>query len=217
VSTYTAGPLPVIPARSDEDLVAESFPDEVPSDGVPSDGVPSDGVPSDGVLTDEVLAACVAREYERLVRLARLLVDHRTDAEEVVQDALVRVWVARGSVRAVDDPLPYVRRAVVNAARGGLRRRIVERRHRERTVGVRLEDADPRPDVDAVVVDRQRDEHLLDAVRRLPRRQREVIALRYLDELSTAETAGVLGCSEGAVKAYLFRGLARLRDQLEDR
>jgi RNA polymerase sigma-70 factor (sigma-E family) len=173
-------------------------------------------VPIDDVPIDDVLEACVAREYERLVRLARLLVDHRSDAEEVVQDALVRVWMARGSVRAVDDPLPYVRRAVVNAARGGLRRRIVERRHRERTAAGQGDDVDPRAEVDVAVVDRERDADLLAAVRVLPRRQREVIALRYLEELSTAETADVLGCSEGSVKAYLSRGLARLRDQLEE-
>jgi hypothetical protein len=134
VSMYTSPRSPVIPARPDEDPVAES-PDEASSDrahsdgsrsdGVRSDGVPSEAVLRDGVLSDDLLEACFAREYERLVRLARLLVDHRTDAEEVVQDALVRVWVKRGSVRATDDPLPYIRRAVVNAARGGLRRRIV--------------------------------------------------------------------------------------------
>ena len=68
-------------------------------------------------------------EYARLVGLARLLVDHREEAEEVVQEAFARTWANLGKVRGAD-PLPYVRRAVVNLSRGRLRRRRTAAAHR---------------------------------------------------------------------------------------
>ena len=161
---------------------------------------------------DLVLAACWHEEYHRLVGLARLLVDGQHEAEEVVQDAFVRVYAGW---RRVDDqarPLPYLRRAVVNGARSGLRHRLVERRHASRPQRPALARS-----AEEVTVDRARDGALVDAVRTLPRRQREAVVLRYLEELSTAETARAMGCSEGAVKAYLHRALGSLRAELEER
>ena len=55
---------------------------------------------------------------------------------------------------------------------------------------------------------------LADALRRLPKRQREAIALRYLSDLSEADTAAALGIAPGSVKVHVHRGLASLRDQL---
>jgi RNA polymerase sigma-70 factor (sigma-E family) len=165
---------------------------------------------------DTSLARCFTDDYQRLVGLACLLVDGRSEAEEVVQEAFVRVYASWRNVRRPDDPLPYVRQAVVNVARGGLRRRMTERRHHERAQQAPIDDTDPRDDPNAIVESRWRDQELLGAVRRLPRRQREVVALRYFDERSTAETSAILGCSDGAVKAYLHRALTSLREHVRE-
>ena len=79
------------------------------------------GVGSSG--TDHALAAVYRSHYGALVGTARLLLDDRRSAEEVVQEAFARTWAAFDRLRDPGDPLPYVRRAVVNLARSGLRRR----------------------------------------------------------------------------------------------
>jgi RNA polymerase sigma-70 factor (sigma-E family) len=165
---------------------------------------------------DEVLARCYAEEYERLVGLARILVDRRGDAEEIVQEAFVRTYAGWRRVRDPRDPGPYLRQTVVNLARTGLRRRLVERRYRDRAEVALApsETTTARPDEAAAT--RDRDERLAVAVRGLPRRQREAVALRYFEHLSTAETAAAMGCSDGAVKGYLNRALTTLRAQVEE-
>ena len=161
---------------------------------------------------DRVLASCWREEYGRLVGLARLLVDRPHEAEEVVQEAFVKVYAGWRRVDDKANPLPYLRMTVVNVARSGLRRRVVERRHRERPRREELARS-----AEDSAADRARDARLVAAVRTLPRRQREAVALRYLEELSTAEAAQAMGCSEGSVKAYLHRALSSLRTELEER
>lgn len=161
---------------------------------------------------DEALSDCYQAEYHHLVELARLLVDRRGEAEEVVQEAFVRVYADWRRVRNQEDPLFYVRRTVVNLARGGLRRRLTERRHAN---SGRAADADARS-AESVVVDGVRDQALWAGISRLTRRQREAVVLRYFEELSTAETATAMGCSEGSVKAHLHRALVTLKTTLEE-
>jgi RNA polymerase sigma-70 factor (sigma-E family) len=152
---------------------------------------------------DRALADLYAAQYPRLVGLARLLLDERGLAEEVVQEAFARTYAAWPRIRRTDDPLPYVRRAVVNLARGGLRHRRVVRG----APAARAEDV-PSPEQDALVDERRRE--VADAVRALPRRQRECVVLRYFLDCSTAETADALGVSEGTVKQHLHRALGSL-------
>jgi RNA polymerase sigma-70 factor (sigma-E family) len=152
---------------------------------------------------DRALADLYAAQYPRLVGLARLLLDERGLAEEVVQEAFARTYAAWPRIRRSDDPLPYVRRAVVNLARGGLRRRSVARR----APAPRPDDV-PSPEQGALVDERRRE--VADAVRALPRRQRECVILRYFLDCSTAETADALAVSEGTVKQHLHRALAAL-------
>src|SRR6476620_6769165 len=132
-----------------------------------------------GTADDDAFVALFEEHYASLVRLARLLVDDRGSGEEVVQDAFVRIY---GRWDRVEDPLRYVRRAVVNGARSRLRHRAVARRY--------VAPAEP----DAIAADDaavRLAEHgeVSAAVRRLPRRQRECIVLRYYAELSEAEIA----------------------------
>lgn len=154
------------------------------------------------VVDNEVrndLAAVHRAHYRSLVRLATLIGD-RAVAEEVVQDAFVHAYIAGDRVQ---DPLAYVRRAVVNGARSSLRRRLV--RQRAPLAAVR--------DVDAPA-DRQ---DMLRALRLLPTRQRECLVLRYYADLTEADIAHALGVSAGAVKTHTHRGLAALEKMLEDK
>ena len=144
--------------------------------------------------------------YARLVALARLLLDRQAEAEEIVQEAFARVLARRGED---DAPIAYVERTVVNLCRDGLRRRAVIRR-----VPPTLA-TDARP-AEAVALGTAEQQRVIMAVRALPRRQRECVALRHLFGHSTSETAEVLGIGEGSVKTHLHRGMAALEIALED-
>jgi RNA polymerase sigma-70 factor (sigma-E family) len=146
-------------------------------------------------------------EYRRLVGLARLLVDDPGQAEEVVQDAFValhRRW------STVENPSAWLRTAVVNGARGQLRRRAVARRH------LRVAD----PVVSAPTDERAElaEDHraVAAALRNLPARQRACLALRFYDDLSEAAIAATLGISPGTVKTHVHRGMAALAHALEE-
>ena len=142
------------------------------------------------------------------MRLASLLLDDVGRCEEIVQDAFVKVW-HRPPALADQDRLPaYLRSAVLNGARSHLRHRGVERRHL-RSVATSAE----APEHRATTAD---DDRVLAALRSLPARQREVLALRYYLDLSEAEIAATLGISAGAVKTHAHRGLATLAERLED-
>jgi RNA polymerase sigma-70 factor (sigma-E family) len=148
------------------------------------------------------------QHYAALVRLARLLVDDRESAEEVVQDAFVSVY---GRIhRVAPDKAPaYLRSAVLNGARSNLRRRRVARAH--------LDEVPPpegRANGPGDLGGHARHEVVL-ALRDLPRRQREVLALRYYLDLTERETADALGIGVGSVKTHAHRGLAALAELLE--
>jgi RNA polymerase sigma-70 factor (sigma-E family) len=158
---------------------------------------------------DAAVEELYAGHYRRLVRLSVLLVRDVETAEEVVQDAFVAM---HGRWRRLRDPekgLAYLRQAVVNRSRSVLRHRAVERRH------------SPEPVLDVAGADEgalatERRAEVLDALRSLPERQREVLALRYYLDLSEAQIAETLGISRGAVKSHASRGAASLRHLLED-
>jgi len=135
------------------------------------------------------------REFRSMVRMAMALVDNAEQAEEVVQDAFAALYV---KYRLVNDPVPYVRVCVLNGCRKVLRRRRTMRRQPPFA-------AEP-----AELVYN----HVLDAVRRLPTRQRNAITLRYELQLSDAEIADTLGMPIGTVKSTLHRALARLRSEV---
>jgi RNA polymerase sigma-70 factor (sigma-E family) len=154
------------------------------------------------------LEAAYREHYRSLVRLASLLVEDVGTCEEIVQEAFVRVW-RLGPVLRERDGLPaYLRSAVLNGARSHVRRSVVARRHLQPR---------PRPAGDPGATGLPGDaDRVLRALRSLPDRQREVLALRYYLDLSEAEIADTLGISPGSVKTHAHRGLATLAERLED-
>lgn len=159
---------------------------------------------------DAAVEALYAAHWRQLVRLSVLLVRDTGVAEEVVQDAFVTMHGRWRRLRDPDKALAYLRQTVVNRSRSVLRHRGVVDRHAARE---RLPEPLPSAEGPALVHDRR--ERVLDALRTLPERQREVLALRYYLDLSEADIASTLGISRGAVKSHASRGSAALRALLE--
>ncbi len=163
--------------------------------------------------------------YEQLVRLhqqiafrtALVLTRNAADAEEAAQDAFVKAWRALARFDAARPFRPWLLAIVANEARN--RRRGAGRRE---LLAVRAgasagagADAAGRASPESRVLVGERDAALAAALERLDERDRQVIACRYLLELSEAETAAALGCRAGTVKSRLSRALERLRAQPE--
>ncbi len=157
---------------------------------------------------DAAIEALYDAHYVGLVRLAVLLVRDLGTAEEVVQDAFVAVHGRWHRLDDHDRALGYLRTAVVNKARSVLRHRVVVARN----VPVLLPDA---PGADIASLGSERRRAVLDALRALPQRQREVLTLRYYLDFSEREIAQTLGISQGAVKSHASRGAVALRQLLE--
>jgi RNA polymerase sigma-70 factor (sigma-E family) len=162
-----------------------------------------------GWSADEALELLYAAHWRRLVRLAVLLVHDLGTAEEIVQECFVSVHGRWGRLDDPDKALAYLRRSVVNRSRSHLRHLAVVRRHLERE-----QPPEPATGADGTTYDQERRAAVLAALRSLPRRQREVLVLRYYLDLSEAEIADTLGISRGAVKSHASRGAAALRAQL---
>ena len=162
---------------------------------------------------DEAVSQLYATNYAGLVRLSYLLLHDQGRAEELVQDAFVAMHGRWHRLRDPHKALAYLRQAVVNRSRSALRHRGVV----ERYVARQSPDASRVDPADGPALAGDRRTAVLAALRALPTRQREVLALRHYLELSEAEIAETLGISRGSVKAHASRGSAALRELLADR
>jgi RNA polymerase sigma factor (sigma-70 family) len=144
-------------------------------------------------------------EGHSLVRLARLFVDDRDAAEDIVQEAFLRLARHAGRIDAEDRAPAYLRSIVLNLARDHNRRGLVSLRHHAasgREVDV-ADAADP-------LVRSEEHRRVIEAVRLLPARQRDCIALRYFEELPIDGIAATLGVSVNSVKTHLQRAMVAL-------
>lgn len=161
------------------------------------------------VDTDDALAVLHREQYRSLVRLANLLLGDQGRSEEVVQDAFVKLQLRWGGLRRLDRAPAYLRSAVLNGARSTLRHGKVVFRHAERrTVAPDV----PSPEAGAMAAVEH--DRVVAALRQLPARQREALALRYYLDLSERDMAAAMGVSAGSVKTHLSRGLASLAQLL---
>jgi RNA polymerase sigma factor (sigma-70 family) len=141
-----------------------------------------------------------------MARLAGLLVGHFQAGEEIAQDAFARLaerW------HQVDSPPAYLRTTVVNLSRSRIRRAVLTRRY-----PLQSELMVPGPEESIATV--LAHEPIQAALARLPRRQREVVVLRYYEGLSDAQVARALGISVSAVKSHLRRATVALSKDLEE-
>jgi RNA polymerase sigma-70 factor (sigma-E family) len=157
------------------------------------------------------LEELLAERGDQLIRAAIALAGNRADGEDLLQSALERLLRSRHRVES--DLEGYLRRILYNLAADGWRRRATGQRRlallRRASAGADGTDG-PHLATATAAVDLR--DALVRLLAQLPRRQRTVIVLRYWVQLSEAETAAVLGCSEGAVKSAASRGMARLRE-----
>ncbi len=168
--------------------------------------VPADRRTDDEAVDDHrVLAGVYRDKVAVLQRMATGLVRDRGVADDLVQEAFIRTLRARGAPDQPDELFFYLVRVVLNLTRSHAAKaaRRAARRSPHRPV-----DSTPGPNEDAGGA------ALAEAVARLPRRQREVVFLRYWLDLGVEETAAALGISTGSVKTHASRALERLRADL---
>jgi RNA polymerase sigma-70 factor (ECF subfamily) len=140
---------------------------------------------------DALVVDLFRREASSLVRLTRLFVDDRNAAEDLVQEAFIRL--ARGGHR-IRDPAKapaYLRSIVLNLARDHNRRGLMSMRHHL--------PQDDQAAIDDEITLRDDQQHVIDALRELPHRQRDCIVLRYYDDLGIDDIAATLGISRNSV------------------
>jgi RNA polymerase sigma-70 factor (sigma-E family) len=157
---------------------------------------------------DAAVTALFEVHYRQLLALAHRLLDDPRDAEDVVMDSFVGLYRRWGSVRRTDNPLCYLRASVLNGSRNRL--------HRLRLATARLfsQFEPPAPAAEQAAMLHVEHDSVVQVLHGLARRQREVLVLRYYEQLSEAEIAATLGCSVGSVKTHASRGLQAVAEHL---
>jgi RNA polymerase sigma-70 factor (sigma-E family) len=178
-------------------------------------GVPRGVAQESGVARSEAEVGAgrhsLADLYERTapgaVRLAYLLTGDRSVAEDITQDAFVRVSGHLAHLRVGGAFDAYLRRAVVNLAKNHFRRKAVERAFLERERPTTTSPSHEQP-----LVER---EATMEALARLPQRQRAAIVLRFYEDLSEDAIAQILRCRNGTVRSLVTRGVQALRADIQ--
>ena len=154
---------------------------------------------------DALVARLFTEEGASLVRLARLFTDDRNAAEDLVQEAFIRLHRSAERIRDPEKAAPYLRSIVLNLARDHNRRGLMSLRHREP-----LTSQMPPEEPELLVLAAEGDAEVVVALRELAPRQRDCLVLRFYLELSEREIADTLDISPNSVKTHCRRGLAAL-------
>ncbi|MGI5380808.1 SigE family RNA polymerase sigma factor [Streptomyces sp. CA-251387] len=141
--------------------------------------------------------------WASLVRTAYLLTGSHHDAEDLAQSALARAYAKWDKVRHSDDMAAYVRKIMIHVHADGFRRRTVREWFTSRLPETAVADRTAQVEHRSVLVD---------ALARLPLRQRSAVVLRYFEDMPPAQIAAALGIRESTVRSQITRGLAGLRD-----
>jgi len=166
-------------------------------------------------ITDDAESLVIRLFHEEgrsLVRLARLFVDDRNAAEDLVQEAFLRLARHAHRIDDIDKAPAYLRSIVLNLVRDHNRRGLVSLRHHASSA---FDEPGSQRHPSASLIDDElvrSEEHrrVLEAVRSLPIRQRDCVTLRYFTEQGVESIADTLGVSPNSVKTHLKRGLANL-------
>jgi len=149
------------------------------------------------------------REAPSLVRLARIFTDDRAGAEDIVQEAFIRMYHASDRVRDRSKSVSYLRSIVLNLARDHNRRGLMSLRHQDALADRRVPE---QPDEHVARTESQAE--VLDALATLSPRQRDCLVLRFYMELSEREIAETLAISPNSVKTHCRRGIEALAETL---
>lgn len=156
----------------------------------------------------QVMETLVRQRRPSLVGYAYLLTGSRADAEDLVQDAIVKTFARGRAKTSVREAEAYVKRAIANEAINRARHGLVVR-NKQSVVAT----GESMPGHDQSVQARVDLENALDA---LSPRERAVTVLKYVDDLTIASIAAVLKLNEGTVKRYLANAAVKLREHLGD-
>lgn len=159
---------------------------------------------------DALVADLFHAHAPALVRMARLFADDRNAAEDLVQEAFLRLRRSLHRIEHSDKAVAYLRSIVLNLARDHNRRGLVSLRHRPPADEMRATAEDR-------LVMREDQRQVIEALGALPRRQRDCLVLKYYMELGLSEIAETLGLSVNSVKTHVRRGMATLESRLEVR
>jgi RNA polymerase sigma-70 factor (sigma-E family) len=168
--------------------------------------------PEPGAATppaDQLLSELHRAHALALIRVATLLLGDQPSAEDVVQDAFLGLYRKLPGLRDPGKALPYLRTAVVNGCRSVMRAR-------RRAFGRPVTHEPPVWSAESAAIAGEDRREVLTAVARLPRRSREVLALRYYLGLTDAEIAAALEVSRGTVSSTASRALAALAGELRE-
>lgn len=163
---------------------------------------------------EEEYRAVIAREKDRLFSFACFYLRERSDAEDVLQEVLIKLWRHWDSLEIEEMPA-WLTTVTRNASLDALRRRA---RQRERTVsddGLAERLADERSDPARQAVASEQSRRLIEAVRLLPEPYRTVVVLREIQQRPHAEIARALATPLNTIKVYAHRGRKKLREVLE--
>src|SRR6202167_6486447 len=184
--------------------------DDHPASDHPANGHPGDDPAADSAGQPSDLVAGLFRAHAvALVRVATLLLGDQQSAEDVVQDAFFGLYRGLPGLRDRSKALPYLRASVINGSRSVLR-------GRKRAFLRQVQHEPPVWSAESAAMDGEDRKALLAAVARLPRRAREVLALRYYLDLADYEIAAALGISRATVSSTASRALAKLARELKE-
>ena len=158
---------------------------------------------------DELVVQLFESEGHNLVRLARLFTDDRNAAEDLVQEAFIRLARAAHRIENPARAAAYLRSIVLNLARDHNRRGLVSLRHQ-------LPFDDHQASIEDQVSLRDDQREVIEALRDIAPRQRDCLVLRYFHELGIDDIAATLGVSKNSVKTHLRRGLDALEARMAE-
>ena len=174
------------------------------------------GIPASGVAIDQAGPTGIAELYVRFApearRLAYLLTGDHASAEDIAQDAFIRIASRLSALRSPNAFPTYLRRTVVNLVRSRARTDVRERARLERHA--RLDGITEAGGATVSLPDS--DSALWNLLHQLPERQRAALVLRFGLDLSERQTAASLRCRPGTVKSLVSRGLATLREAIDE-
>lgn len=168
---------------------------------------------------EQSFASLVRQHSEKMLRLALRMVNNRADAEEIVQEAFLRLHRSLGSFRGDSRISTWLYRTVSHLSIDHLRREKIKRKlfffsKRDEAYDPIEQTASAETAQDDLLIAREQLSHVLQALQKLSPRQRVVLTLRHQENLPLKEIASILDLSEGSVKVHLHRAVKSLRSTL---
>ena len=150
---------------------------------------------------------------EKMIRSIGRILSNRSDADDALQDALIKIWKRLNRIRVHANPEALVLRICANSAYDVLRKQSREKKHIPLD-GTSVKISDPEPSAIEKIADWEARKEILEAISRLSRKQAELVIMRYVQGLSFNVIAQAQGCREVTARKHLERARIKLRERL---